>query len=223
MSTLKGLNSRYSSADWLAPCDIILVGLGSVGHGTALSLLANGYNLVAYDYDTVSIENVIPQGYSTDQTGILKTEAFLRNANMFLETAPVVYNCEYNGMVAEVMISAVDNMRTRKQIFEAFLSSDEAKLFIDARMIPCQFEIYCVTKDERKIKDYMTSLFEDNEIPEQNCSFKSSRHTNQIIQGMITSFVCNYVANREKQLEVYDVPFKYSFNSNYLGLCNFQS
>ncbi len=217
-STLENLNSRYSAAPWLKECDVVLVGLGAVGQGVGLSLLANEYNVVAYDFDKVSVENVIPQGYNINQIGKGKCEAFLENARNFVGRQPLAYDKAYDGMAGEVMISAVDNMKTRKEIFEAFLDSD-AQLFIDARMIPCQFQVFCITKDEAKIEYYKNSLFSDDEVPSENCSFKSSRHTNQMIHGYITGLVCNYVTNRDKKIDIYDLPVEYLFNSNHLSLC----
>ncbi|MDV7401605.1 hypothetical protein RZS08_59855, partial [Arthrospira platensis SPKY1] len=109
--------------------------LGAVGQGVGLSLLANGYNVVAFDFDEVDSNNVIPQGYSQAQVGFSKAIAFDENAEAFIGVTPTVFDKAYNGMTSEVMISAVDSMAGRKQVFDAFLDSD-AKLFIDARMNP---------------------------------------------------------------------------------------
>lgn len=216
-------NKRYSDATWLKPCDVIIVGLGAVGHGTGLSLLANGYHLTVYDYDTVSEENVIPQGYSRLQVNYPKTVAFNDNANVFINTQAIAYNKLYDGMSAEVMISAVDNMEGRKQIFESFMNDEDAKLFIDARMIPCQFTVFCLDKDsenfEENAKTYEATLFTDSEVIYENCSFKSSRHTNLSIQGYISALVCNYVSN--KDVRVLEIPFQHEFNSNFFTLCQY--
>jgi voltage-gated potassium channel Kch len=220
MSNLKSLQSRFVDAEWLKPLDVVLVGLGAVGQGVGLSLLANGYDVVAFDFDEVDSNNVIPQGYSQAQVGFSKAIAFDENANAFIGVTPTVFDSPYNGMTGEVMISAVDSMSARKQIFDSFLASD-AKLFIDARMNPVQFQIFCVRKDESQIELYKNHLYSDAEVPEQNCSFKASRHTNQIIHGTITSIVTNYVMNRELDAEVYSVPFLYEFNTNFL-LCRIQ-
>ncbi len=215
------LKKRYEDALWLQPCDVILVGLGAVGVGTGLSLLANDYNLHVYDFDTVSEENVIPQGYSINHIGWEKTIAFNDLAEFFIKNTATVYTKKYDDMCAEVMISAVDNMTGRKQIFEAFVNDDTAKLFIDARMIPCQFEVYCVQKDvPETIEKYRKSLFDDDAIASENCSFKSSRATNMSIHGYISAMVANYVVNREGG--ILSLPYKYFFNSNFLQLCQIQ-
>lgn len=221
-NTRSELTSRYADASWLKDCNIVLVGLGAVGQGVGLSLLANGYEVHAYDNDTVNLHNCIPQGYSLDQVGLNKTTAFLQNAMNFIGIQPVLYTKLYDDFTGEVMISAVDNMVGRKQIFDAFLNDEDSKLFVDTRMIPSQFQVYCITKDEEKIKLYQNSLFDDKDIPEQACSFKSSRHTNQIIHGYITSMVCNYVVNRELGIDAFELPAYYSFNSNYISLCGSQ-
>ena len=217
-NSLKAFQARFSDAPWLKQLDVVLVGLGSVGQGVGLSLLANGYDVVGFDFDEVDVNNVIPQGYSQHQIGMLKTLAFDENANAFIGTNPVVFGTKYNGMTAEVMISAVDSMSARKEIFDAFVNSD-AKLFIDARMNPVQFQVFCVNKDN--IERYKSYLYNDSEVPEQSCSFKASRHTCQTIHGIITSIVTNYVMNRELEEEVYAVPFLYEFNTNFLS-CTIQ-
>jgi hypothetical protein len=217
---LKNLQQRFSDAPWMHPCDVCVVGLGAVGQGVALSLLANGYEVHAFDYQKVNDSNVIPQQYKLSQVGTDKVFAFLQNARDFIGAEPHIYNELYNGFESEVIVSAVDNMVARKQIFETFKASKECQLFIDARMLPNQFQVFCVTKD--KIDDYESHLFNDDDIPSINCSFKSSRHNNQLIHGYITWMVCNYVTNRELGQVVYDVPFLYEFNPNYLQLCNTQ-
>jgi len=220
---VNNFNKRYSDATWLKPCDVIIVGLGAVGHGTGLSLLANGYHLTVYDYDTVSEENVIPQGYSKLQLNYPKTVAFNDNANVFINAQAIAYNKLYDGMSAEVMISAVDNMEGRRQIFESFMDDEDAKLFIDARMIPCQFTVFCLDKNsenfEENAKKYEATLFTDSEVIYENCSFKSSRHTNLSIQGYISALVCNYVSN--KDVRVLEIPFQHEFNSNFFTLCQY--
>jgi len=214
------LRKRYEDAPWLHPCDVVLVGLGAVGVGTGLSLLANNYDLHVFDYDTVSEENVIPQGYLKSHIGWDKTEAFNDLADNFINKIAFTYNLKYNGLCGEVMISAVDNMSGRKDIFETFLSDDTSKIFIDARMIPCQFEVYCVQKSiPETIDKYRETLFEDSAIYSENCSFKSSRATNLSIHGYISSLVSNYVVNREENSNYLSCPFKYFYNSNFLELC----
>lgn len=218
------LKKRYEDAPWLKPCDVILVGLGAVGVGTGLALLANDYDLHVYDFDNVSEENVIPQGYSINHIGWDKTVAFNDLAALFIGNIATLYSKKYDGMCAEVMISAVDNMVGRKQIFEAFLEDETAKLFIDARMIPCQFEVYCVQKDSpESIELYKESLFDDSAIASENCSFKSSRATNLSIHGYISAMVTNYVVNRDSEMSYLSLPYKNFFNSNFLELCQTQT
>lgn len=219
---LKKLQSRFADANYLIPHDVVLVGLGAVGQGVGLSLVAIGHNLHAFDDDNVSDVNCIPQGYIIDQIGLSKTLAFSENAQNSFGISPTCYNTKYNGLVGEIMISAVDNMVGRKQIFEAFKANEEAKLFIDARMNPVEFQIYCVTKDSDRIQRYEETLFGDNEVQAQNCSFKASRHTNQMIHGCITSLVCNWVENKVSQVPICTVPFLYYHNTQILDLCTFQ-
>ncbi len=219
---LKKLQSRFADAGYLEPHDIVLVGLGAVGQGVGLSLMAIGHNLHVYDNDKVNDVNCIPQGYFVDQIGMQKTMAFSENSINSFGVYPTTYPIKYDGLCGQIMISAVDNMVGRKQIFEAFKNSDEAQLFIDARMNPVEFQIYCVTKNADRIQRYEETLFNDNEVASQNCSFKASRHTNQIIHGCITSFVCNWIENNHSKVPVYSVPFLYYHNTQILDLCSYQ-
>jgi len=219
---LNSLQARYKDANYLKEHDIVLVGLGAVGQGVGLSLLAIGHNLHVFDDDTVDTVNVIPQGYAIDQIGMQKVIAFACNADNFIGHSPITYDKKYDGLVGEIMVSCVDNMVGRKQIFEAFKESDEAKLFIDCRMNPVEFQVYCVTKEDDRIQRYEETLFLDSDVESQNCSFKSSRHTNQIIHGVVTSLICNWIENKESEVPVCSVPFFYYHHTQIFDLCSHQ-
>lgn len=82
---------------------------------------------------------------------------------------------KYEGAsTANILISAVDSMASRKEIWEAFKASDHNEFFIDARMGGLHYEIYTVRHSNQADYDlYEASLFSDSEATPIPCTEKA--------------------------------------------------
>lgn len=138
----------------LARLRIIMVGLGSFGSWALLNLIKVGcHQIVAYDFDVVDIQNYANQFYwgehiGRKKTSVMKSFCDAHGANVML------LDKKFEGGVtkAEILISAVDNMKARKLIWESAKTSIHTQLFIDARMAGTGVQCFCVqTKDPEDI------------------------------------------------------------------------
>lgn len=217
------MQSRFLEAEWLKPHDIIVVGLGGAGNGIAQNLLAIGHEVHAYDFDKVSLENVYVQSYPKSYVGKYKTEAFKLIVDEFLPGSKLeVYNTKYDGMSASIMISCADSMSARKEVFDSFLNANESELFIDTRMVAEIFEIFTVKKIDglNSIEEYQKYLYDDSEVQEESCTYKATRFNANILHGVVTRIVCNYILNKEYGSDIYSIPFHYEWNGFFFNIQN---
>lgn len=211
---MKNMQQRFLDAEWLEPHEILVVGLGGAGNGIAQNLLAIGHEVHAYDFDEVSLENVYVQGYPKSLIKESKTEAFKTIVDDFLPGSTLeVYNQKYDGLSAQIMISCADSMSARKEVFDSFCASEESELFIDTRMAAEIFEIFTVQKSKpEQIEEYRNYLYLDSEVEEESCTYKATRFNANILHGITTRIVCNYILNKKLEDDVYCVPFHYFWN-----------
>ena len=192
------LTTRFKTADFMSkPTDILLVGLGGIGRGTAAELLNVGHSLTIYETDTVEAHNCIPQGYFIDQIGLTKYKAFEDTAKRQLGTAVLSRIEHVNKMYASddfaspIMIACVDNMQARKDIFENWKKQEDRQLLVDGRMLAEYFEVFCVTPETQD--QYEEYMFDDSEVLPVPCTYQQTAFVAKLIHGTICQSVCNYL------------------------------
>jgi len=213
------LHNRFKSADWFGTKqDILLVGLGGIGRGTAEQLCLLGHNLFIYETDTVEEHNCIPQGYYVKQIGKTKAQAFAEQISNYCESLPefMVGNYDENSMSAPIMISCVDNMKARKYMFDNWKKQEDRLLFIDGRMLAEYFEVYTVTPATQD--QYNLTLFSDADVPDENCTYKQTRFVGSIIHGIIVQQFNNWLSNQT--VDARSLPFKLTYNGMLTELSN---
>ncbi len=187
--------SRFKDALWFSPgLEIILVGAGGIGSYTALLLARQQAKIYLYDFDLIESHNRGGQLYKTKDIGLTKTAAIANTIREFTEQE-IVQCGEFNSesAVLPIMISALDNMKTRKLIF-------------------------AVTKGREE--QYEATLFDDAEIPDQPCNYKATSHCGALIGSLIVATLNNYITNKVRELDLREVPFKHTFD---LALLNFRT
>lgn len=205
--------------DWLQNREIVLLGAGAIGSWTALCLSRIGCKLHIYDMDTIEAHNLGGQLFSTQDVGSKKTEITAALCAVY-SGAPgkVVEYGEYNekSFTSNIVISGLDNMKTRKLAFEKWVNyieelEDEEKktcIFIDGRLMAESYQVYGVTPD--KIEEYRATLFEDATLEEALCTLKSTTHCSMGVAKEIASILTNFAANKAYGADVREVPFKIS-------------
>lgn len=207
------LFNRFKDADWFGTNqEILLVGLGGIGKGTAEQLCLLGHTLYIYETDTVEEHNCIPQGYFKDQIGKTKVQAFSDNIQRYGLSLPefMVGNYDESSMSAPIMISCVDNMKCRTNMFNNWKKQEDRQLFIDGRMLAEYFEVFTVTPDNQDL--YEEYLFTDADVPTTNCTYQQTRFVANMIHGVITQQFNNWLSNKSIGFDARSLPFKIVYN-----------
>lgn len=199
-------------------CYAFIGGAGGIGSWLSLFLSRTGISIRVQDFDTVETRNLGGQLYSRKDIGKRKVSALHEILVTFCpEKYPSMSTeiVDANTGVPKFAFSAFDNMRARKDMFEAWknnfrnLSETEKNeaIFIDGRLEAEFFQIYCVTQD--RISQYEETLVNDDQIPDTACSVKQTSHVAAMIGSFMTSFFTNHLTNIEEGQKVREVPFKY--------------
>lgn len=192
--------SEYNRQEGLLPSTsiklpIVLIGAGGIGSPTALALCKMGINnLTIYDDDVVEPHNLPNQIYKLSDIGKKKVDALADMCNEFAETEIETRPVRFDGDIEEmsIVISGVDSMESRKQIWEHIKMQVKIPLYIDARMGGEYLTIYAVNPTNlESIKNYEKSLHSDEEAEPIPCTERA------IIYNVF--WVASMVAHRVKQ------------------------
>lgn len=207
------IKMRFADADWLGDFQITLIGLGGIGSWVGTLLHKIGYQLYCYDFDTLETVNFGSQLFEFHDAGKPKTTAFIELQSDLSNSVSniTVLNEKFTeeSFMTNIVISAVDNMATRKLAFTRWknnFNKDSANIFLDGRMVAQSYEVYAVYKEE-DFDRYEATLFADSEVPDLPCSFKATPHNAALIAGTITNVLVNYLANYNNGDNVNEVPF----------------
>ena len=205
-------NDRFKDAPWYIQStkeNILLVGLGGIG-GNALYCLSKTipctYFLV--DSDIVADYNVGCQFFTGNQVGKYKIESIVETLKPQTHAKFMQFNHRYAEEYMPITITALDNMKTRKEVYEKWKSSDNRELLIDGRLRANLYEIYVVTPDKQE--EYEKTLFDDSEVDEGPCTFKQTAYFGMLIGARITHILVNYLTNKYTGEEICNIPFKVS-------------
>ena len=166
---------------------ITMVGAGGIGSWTALALTKMGCsNLSVYDFDNVEEHNLGAQFYDLSDLGYKKVEALARRLETLTNQKIAAIPYRVNGdVITDIVISAVDNMETRKILFDSLKS----KWLIDGRMGGNEIQIFTIPNTEEGRKLYADTLFTDGEADHTPCSSRSVMYNTLVIGGLIADIV----------------------------------
>lgn len=176
----------------LAACHALVIGVGAIGRQVALQLAAVGVpRLTLCDDDTVSTENLAPQGYGPGDVQAQKVVA-ARSACLQMHPAlsiEVIPERFRRSLAARlpledklIAFACVDDIGTRRMLWESLKS--RAALFIDGRM---SAEVLRVLAVNRPLADtyYPTTLFTSEEAYAGACTARSTIYTASIAAGLM--------------------------------------
>jgi molybdopterin/thiamine biosynthesis adenylyltransferase len=218
---MKTAHIRFNSVDWYGiPKEMTVGGAGTIGSWLTLLLARSGdHDIILYDDDTVSEENMAGQLYGRSHVGMPKVEAMKDILNGLVDMSGNIRLDIYGKRIQEgtyvspVCFSCFDNMKARKDMFNNWMKRDDRELFIDGRMSIETYEVYTVRKGQEK--EYMETLFDDSEIPDQICSLKATSHTGALIAGRMMSMFTNHLANSVSGMDIRSVPFSFREDMEY--------
>lgn len=204
------ITTRFSDAPWfrkLKGCDLQVVGCGGIGSWLTLFLSRlQPRTLYVMDDDRVEVHNLGGQFLSTKFFGKYKVDALNSFSTEFSEYGIFIASFRFEeGMeTLPFTFSAVDDIETRKHLYEAWLKQDNRELFVDGRLSAEHFIVYAVTKENEE--RYREVLFPKSEAEPLPCNFKQTTHIAAMIASVMTTMFVNYLSGNQ-------VPFMYEFSA----------
>lgn len=204
------INSRFKDAPWYTESSkeaILVVGCGGIG-GNALYCLSKTIPATYYlvDDDTVNTVNLGTQFFNNTQIGKPKIEALVETLKTQTLARFIPFKHKYAYEYLPITITALDNMKARKEVYDEWKTRENRELLIDGRLRANLYEIYVVTPDKQE--EYEKTLFDDSEVDEGPCTFKQTAYFGMLIGARITHVLVNYLTNKYMKEEVCNIPFK---------------
>ena len=94
-------------------------------------------------------------------------------------------------------------------MFNNWVKQTDREVFIDGRMLIETGQIFTVLPGNEE--SYRKVLYDDSEIPAQNCSLKATSHSGALIASLMVSVYNNYIYNRETKRDLREVPFQFDY------------
>jgi molybdopterin/thiamine biosynthesis adenylyltransferase len=213
-------HNRFKGLPWYSNKEeISILGAGGIGSWLSLALSRQGHTLHITDFDKVELHNLGGQLFSIKDIGNNKAYSV---SNMLKYLTPENSNnlfsydqkiTEDEGIIAQVCFSCFDNMASRKLAFVRWVEEckasedDKLKVFIDGRLLAEEFQIYTVKYNEVDIDRYVKTLFNDDEIPDEDCTAKATSHCSMMIASLMTASLNNLSSNYYSKMDIRDTPF----------------
>ena len=213
------ISNRYDRQTSILPIEelnkihILLVGVGALGRPTAMIAAATGFNTVAIaDPDTVEPHNLAAQGYKEKDIGVSKVKALAREMTETNSEINVLSYCRKfdETMLTRaldsgsdiplsdrklVVISCVDSIEVRKEIWEASKGRENLGLYLDARMMGPIVQVYGAHRGWESFEYYPTTLFEEKDAFQAPCSARSMIYPCSVAAGLLISHISNWMRN----------------------------
>jgi len=198
---------------------ITVIGAGAIGSFTVLALAKMGFeNITVFDDDTIEVENLNAQFYRHDDVGSKKVDALQEIVEDFtgvkITKKDRIFSKEHGDLPRPgVMITAVDNMRTRREVLELCEKTGmNTSLVIDPRMSAEFAALYTYEPTSKdRMYAYATTLFSDREAVQEPCTAKSTMYCVLAISSLVAATVKqkltgkNYVRSAQWQVNEGDL------------------
>lgn len=182
---------------------VSIVGLGGIGSFAAISLAKLGIpELKLIDFDTVEAHNVPNQFYLIDTIESSKAAALSDLCHRLapINATPYVGRLDKTGFHAtsaatlyeptRVMISGLDSMEARSDVWEYIRLNPRVRLYLDARIAGQLIVIYATDPmDLESIDSYERTLHSDDEALPAPCTERSVIDVGMIVGGLLTRLV----------------------------------
>lgn len=175
--------------------EITVIGAGGIGSPVAFTLAKMGCSrMTLVDFDRVEAHNLPNQMYRPADLGTPKVEALAEIIAEFTGTLPQAAFRRYQGdPLSGVVISAVDSMATRSQIWSSIKGNVRVPLYIECRMGGEEARVYAlnpVVPSEQR--EYEKSLYSDGEAVELPCTAQAIIYCPMFVAGTVAKMVQAY-------------------------------
>lgn len=199
---------------------VTVIGVGGIGSAAAECLAKMGVpKLTIYDDDVVDSHNCANQGYFVPEIGYKKVEALsLRlNAGTGCEFSErferVDASSEFD---TKVVVSAVDSMKSRSDIWEAVKMSHNVRYYIDGRMgARAGYVFFVDMANKDSIKTYEGTLFSDDEAVDEPCTERATIYCGWSLGAIIASKVSKTIIGGQ---EVGEIPSRVMTDMKHFGM-----
>lgn len=178
-----------------------IIGCGAIGSHLALQLAKMGLtNLVLYDMDTVSIENMSNQGFRFKDIGKNKATAVRELIHEFcgIDTEAVPRRWTPDDKLDGIVVAAVDDMAVRRLIWEKCQMSFNVQYVIDPRMGAEIALMYTMNPhNDRDREAYETTLYSDKDAVQEKCTAKSTIYTANLLSGLCSKTIKNLICKQD--------------------------
>jgi hypothetical protein len=171
---------------------IRIIGAGGIGSWTTLALTKMGCsNIVVQDFDKVSDVNVASQIYGVEDIGKSKVECLRETIKRMTDIGIGIDRTRWSttqDIKEEIVIGALDNIDTRRALWEDLKKNSNVDLFIDGRMSGDLIRIFSVPLNNDHTK-FEKSLVPREAIDPTPCTGKAVVYNT----FMCGSLICNLV------------------------------
>lgn len=178
---------------------IKVIGAGAVGSCAIMALTKIGFrDIEVWDDDKVSPENIPNQFFREEDIGVSKVIALQKIIKSFTGTTIKANDKRYeNGLLSGIVISAVDSMSVRKNIWmQQKEKSIGCKAIIDPRM-GAEVALCYVTNPMSlsDVESYRKTLYTDDEAVQEACTAKATMYTALMLGGLVAKAVKDICVN----------------------------
>lgn len=177
----------------LANQQFTVIGAGAIGSILVPMLAKMGaQKILVYDDDKIEEHNVANQYYPEADIGEYKVDSLERvvRAQSGVQIEYARQRWEPGGRFGGYIISAVDNMDTRRKLWVDAISNPGAPIFVDGRMGAQFMRVYCIrTGDEGQRAYYEKTLYSDSQAEPERCTEKSIMDTGLVLAGYMLAMI----------------------------------
>lgn len=184
-----------------------IVGCGGIGSFAAFALAKLGVQtLKLVDFDTVDEHNVPNQLFALNQLGELKVSALADSISSATGVYPIGINAPLQDGIPRlpIVVSALDSMAARTELWEQVRYRLEVKLFLDGRLGGEHVVLYSVDPSNPiDVAGYETTLHSDADGQDLPCTARSIIDVGFAVGSLITRAVRRHYAHEPAIPTVY--------------------
>lgn len=177
-----------------------IVGCGGIGSFTAFALAKLGVSeLRLLDFDTVEEHNTPNQLFLPAQVGMTKVAALRETVTESAETIVTTHEQALQDGIprSPVVISALDSMQARKELWEQVKYKLDVKLFLDGRLGGENVVLYAVRPSQpNDIAGYEATLHSDEEGVDLPCTGRAIIDVGFAVASLMTRAVRRFYAEQ---------------------------
>jgi molybdopterin/thiamine biosynthesis adenylyltransferase len=191
-------HTRQSGIFNASRLSVTVIGVGGIGALTALVLAKMGVGYITlFDDDIVNTVNLATQMFRVYDVEKYKVDAVIDQIHDYTDDVEVVgYSERVSPLILDppvalggLVISAVDSIIARQEIWEVISPWYGFTWYIDARMASESFQAYIVRRNQMDWYDTLIRSQKDDDIPDEPCTSRATFYTAALAAAHIGNIV----------------------------------